>query len=252
MKKQHLAALLAATGLSFLSASALAYDLKPMVVQLKPSGAGSSATAVITNTHEVPIAVEVHAFNREQLPDGTDKLTPEDSDIIVTPPQMVIPPKGSQSFRIQWVGDPKPSKELAYRIVTDQLPIQFKKISRNDRTADVTMRYRYEMALYVEPEGTKPSARVVSAEYVAGKDGAKEIALKIKSEGNMRAILDKPVLQLTPAGGSPLRLEGEAIKQLAGLNILPGSERLVRIPAPASLQNGPLTATLSSEYMILR
>jgi len=230
-----------------------AYDLKPMVIQIRPSGSGSSATAVITNTHPVPVAIEIRAFRREQQPDGTDKLIPEERDIIMSPPQMVIAPKASQSFRIQWVGEARPERELAYRIVTEQLPIQFSKVTRNDRTADLTMRYRYEMALYVEPEGTKPSARIVSAETVSGKDGAREVALRIRSDGGMRAILDKPVLQLSPAsGGASVRIEGDALKQLVGMNILPGNERLIRIPAPPGLADGKLTGTLASEYVVLR
>ena len=244
--------LVGASVMASMAQEAKAYDLKPMVIQLRPSGNGSSATAVITNTHEVPIAIELRAYRREQQPDGTDKLTPEDKDVIVNPPQMVISPKASQSFSVQWVGDPRPDRELAYRVVSDQLPIQFKKVSRNDRTADITMKYRYEMALYVEPDGTKPLARIVSAEAVSGKDGAKQLVLKIRSDGNMRAILDRPVVDLSASGGSKVRLEGESAKELQGLNILPGVERVVKITAPAGVSPGPLTATLNSEYIVLK
>ena len=228
-----------------------AYDLKPMVIQLKPSGAGSAATAVITNTHSVPIALEIRAYRREQLPDGNDKLVAEDRDIILTPPQMVLAPKTSQSFRIQWVGDAKPSRELAYRIVTEQLPIQFAKVTRNDRTADITMKYRYEMALYVEPEGAKPEVSIASAEVVKGKDGARELSLRFRSTGTMRAILDKPVVEVA-GGGSPVRLDQVATNALVGLNILPGAERVVRVPAPVGLPDGPVKASLTTEYTVLR
>ena len=68
-----------------------AYDLKPIVVQLEPSGPGSSQTLVISNTHTVPIAIEVTAFRRKQLPSGDDELTPDDEDLLIDPPQMVLP-----------------------------------------------------------------------------------------------------------------------------------------------------------------
>lgn len=228
-----------------------AYDLKPMVVQLKPSGAGSAATGIITNTHEVPIAIEIHAYRREQQPDGADKLLPEDKDLIVTPPQMVLEPKASQSFRMQWVGDPRPDHELSFRIVSEQLPIQFRKITRNDRTADITMKYRYEMALYVQPEGVRPQARLTSVDIVKDADGTRHLDLHIRSEGKMRAILDKPVVELA-FNGKQIKLEGDAVKDLAGLNILSGSERIVRIAAPAGLDGGTVTGTLSTDYAILR
>lgn len=253
MSKRFIVASLLAMALTAgLSGSVDAYDLKPMVVQVRPSGSGTSATAMITNTHSVPIAIELRAFKRVQQPDGTDVLTLEEEDIILTPPQMVIAPKASQSFKIQWVGDPKPDRELAYRIVTDQLPIQLSKSTRNDRTADITMKYRYEMALYVVPEGVKPSAEVVSVESAQGKNGERVLAVRLRSTGTMRAILDKPVLEISGAGSSPVRLEGDAIKELVGLNILPGSERLVHIASPASFPSGKLTGSLTTEYIVLR
>lgn len=231
---------------------ASAYDLTPIVVQLKPSGAGSSQTMVVTNSHDVPIAIEVQAFERKQLPTGEDRLEPEDEDLIVYPPQMVIPPKSSQSFKVQWVGDPAPARELAFRIVTEQLPIRFEERINADSEADLTVRYRYEAALYVLPEGAQPSARLVSVERVRDEAGAENLELAIVSEGTMRAILDEPVLELTAGAGNSVELSGEAIKPLIGLNILPGVERRVRIASPAELPSGPLSGTLKTRYVVLQ
>ena len=231
---------------------ASAYDLTPIVVQLKPSGAGSSQTMVVTNSHDVPIAIEVQAFERKQLPTGEDRLEAEDEDLIIYPPQMVIPPKSSQSFKVQWVGDPAPTSELAFRIVTQQLPIRFEERISADSEADLTVRYRYEAALYVLPEGAKPSARLVSVERVRDEAGAENLELAIVSEGTMRAILDEPVLELTASAGTPLELSGEALKPLIGLNILPGVERRVRIAAPAELPPGPLRGALKTRYVVLQ
>lgn len=232
------------------STSALAYDLKPIVIQLAPSGARAAQTAVVTNTHDVPIAIEVKAFQRAQKPDGTDTLTADDDNIIVSPPQMVILPKSSQSFRVQWVGDAAPAREIAYRIVTEQLPIQFKEQVRKDLTADLTMRYRYEAALYIMPETRQAKATLTGVSAVKNAQGADELELRIKSEGTSRAILDKPVLDLS-ADGRPYRLEGEAVKSLSGLNILPGVERVVRIAMPADLKGHMLSGKLSTQYITL-
>lgn len=232
------------------AAPANAYDLKPIVIQLASSGPGAAQTAVITNTHTVPIAIEVTAFKRKQNPDGTDTLTRDDENVIISPPQMVIPPKSSQSFRIQWVGDANPSTELAYRVVTEQLPIQFKKETRNNLTADLTMRYRYEAALYILPKDRKSQATLTSVSTVKGADGTDQLELRIRSEGNSRAILDKPVVELSVDGRS-FRLEGAAVKQLSGLNILPGSERVVRIAMPADMKGRTVTGKLLTQYLIL-
>jgi P pilus assembly chaperone PapD len=85
-------ALAAIVSWAVLPPRASAYDLQPIVIQLASSGPGSSGTVVITNSHDEPIAIEARAYRRSQRPDGTDDLTPEDEDIIITPPQMVIAP----------------------------------------------------------------------------------------------------------------------------------------------------------------
>ncbi len=225
-----------------------AYDLSPMVIELKAAGQGSAASGVITNTHEVPIAIEVKIFNRVQQSDGTDVLSPELEDILVTPPQMVIAPGASQSFRVQWIGESKPTSEIAYRLVTEQLPIRFSKVTRNDKTAELTMKYRYEVALYVEPDGSKPEVSLVSARSVKNDKG-NHLELVIQSSGTRRAILDKPVLNLSSASGQSLILEGEQTEALAGINILPGVARTVMMPAPEGLPSGDLTGTLSTDFI---
>ena len=229
------ATLAAASALIAPAQQANAYDLTPIVVQLKPSGPGSSQTMVVTNSHDVPIAIEVQAFERIQLPTGEDQLEPEDDDLIVYPPQMVIPPKSSQSFKVEWVGDPAPERELAYRIVTQQLPIRFEERINANSEADLTIRYRYEAALYILPDGAEPSARLVSVERVRDEAGT-----------------DEPVLELPSGTSNRPELSGEAVKPLLGLNILPGVERRIRIVAPAELPPGPLSGALKTRYVVLQ
>lgn len=248
--RKRLAALMALAAL-ICSANAAAYDLRPIVVQLSPTGAGSSQTLVITNSHEVPIAIEVRAYQRQQMPSGEDTLTPEDEDLLIYPPQMVIPPQTSQSFKVQWVGDPAPTRELAYRIVTEQLPIRFTEQVEGDRNADVTVRYRYEAALYVMPSNAEPSARLTAIARTTGEDGSEQLELRISSEGTMRAILDTPSVTVRGASGESVVLSGEQIQPLDGLNILPGVERVVRVPAPPGLPSGPLTGELETRYVVL-
>lgn len=241
-----------ATALAVTSSfSAYAYDVKPMVVQLASSGPQSTTTMVITNTHEVPIAIELHAFRREQNPDGTDKLTKDEADLIMTPPQMVIAPKSSQSVRVRWIGSPEIDREKAYRIITDQLPIDFKKEKRADFTADLKVKYRYEVALYIEPKNPKPLAKMASAKMVKGPKGEDLLEVAISSEGSARAILDKPRIDISGPSGK-VSLESESLAKFAGLNILPGTTRIVQIPAPKGLSQGNLTGNLTTEYLTVR
>ena len=229
-----------------LPSSGSAYDVKPMVVELRPSGSGSSTSMTVSNTHAVPIAIEVSVHKREQLPDGTDRLVLETNDVIINPPQMVIQPGASQTIRVQWVGDPNPDHELAYRIIPEQLPIRLSQVQRNDKTAELTMKYRYEAALYIAPRGVRPSARLERAEVV-NQGGTPMLQVTIVSDGTSRAILSAPRLRLAGSNGD-MTIEGEDLAPLQGLNILPGATRVVSFPAPAGMSVGPVTASLESEY----
>lgn len=229
-----------------------AYDLQPIVIQLAPSGPGSSGTVVITNSHDEPIAIEARAYRRFQKADGTDDLTPEDENIIITPPQMVIAPGASQAVRLRWVGDSAPERELAFRLVTEQLPISLRPRQAGEAVADLSLAYRYEAALYVVPPGATPAARVTRAAPVEAEDGTRWIELEIASEGTRRAILSQPTLAIAPQSGEPVLLEGDAVEPLVGLNILSGGRRAVRLPWPAGVPFGPLQAELRTEYMVFQ
>lgn len=254
MNKYLLAGLVGTALAAAVSPSLLeAYDLKPIVVQLQPSGAGAAQQMTITNSHKVPIAIEVKAFRREQLPDGSDRLTPENDDIIISPPQMVIQPGSSQAFKVRWIGDPNPARELSYRIVTTQLPINFKSQKKGDVNAKLNLTYKYEAALYVVPPGSAPLASLVSAAPVTDEKGVVWLELVIKNDGNARALLNRPNLTLRPAsGGSETVITETMAAELQNLNILAGGERKLRLPWPESLAKGALTGTLKTEYTTLR
>lgn len=243
--------IVAMIAVSVLTASSVnGYDLNPIVMQLAPSGPGATQTVLITNTHDVPIAIEVRAFKRQQLSDGTEARAPEE-DLIISPPQMVIAPKASQSFKVQWVGDPAPEKELAYRIVSSQLPIKFKNQSDGAVSVRVDMSYRYEAALYIVPPRSTPLATLVSVAQIVGDDGENWLETKILSDGTRRAILDNPSLTLTPVNGAQsVTLEGDTLAGLANQNILVGNERVFRLPWPEGLEVGPVKGELRTAYTV--
>lgn len=233
-----------------LCAPAQSYELEPIVIQLSAAGGGTVKTGTITNTHQEPIAIEIQIFQREQHPDGTETRTAEEDDIIVSPPQMVIPPGSSQSFKVRYIGDPAVTREKTYRLITEQLPIRLREEASGDVRATVSMKYRYEAALYVMPPERKPSYRLLGARPVED-EGKRFVELDIASEGNMRAILQQPEVILSTAEGEAT-LAGEAAQPLDGLNILAGNHRIVRLPWPEDLPFGDVEAALNARLLILQ
>jgi fimbrial chaperone protein len=226
-----------------------AYDISPLVLQLDPTGPGSTGSVLITNSHTVPIAIEIKLFERTQQADGSDALVPEKGEFVVIPSQMVIAPGSSQSIRVQWTGDSSPKKELAYRLVTEQLPIQFEKRVTGDRTLDVKVQYRYEAALYISAPNTQPSANVTSARLATSANGEAILELHVANSGKRRAILNLPKIDIeTVNGEAKVSLSEERVGALNNLNILAGSLRVVRLPWPKELPQGEVTVKLQTGY----
>lgn len=243
----------AALSLTGIQGQAWAYDLKPIVIQLAPAGAGASQMVTVTNSEEQPVAIEAKTYRRSQDRNGDDVLAPEERDILIVPPQMVIPPKTSQTFKVQWIGEGAPDKEIAFRLITEQLPIELAaKPDATAKVADVQLQYRYEAALYITPPKSQPSLAVDGAELVKDEKGAPLLKLSVTSSGTRRAILDKPALTLTPkAGGASITLTGDQLKELTGKNVLAGASRDFLLPWPAGLPQGPVTASLATSFIVM-
>ncbi|MDT0575604.1 fimbria/pilus periplasmic chaperone [Croceicoccus sp. F390] len=234
------------------STPALAFDLRPIMVQLAPQGAQASQTVIVRNTHAVPIAVQASVFKRTQNPDGSDTLVPADDDFIILPPQMAVGPGASQSVRVRWIGDAAPAQELAYRLVVEQVPVNLgsRAAGADERQAQVDVRYRYEAALYIVPKGSQPDARLVAAREAVDQDGQRRLELRIANEGTRRAILDSSALVLTFAGMPPITLEGNQLGALNALNVLAGSERVVSLPWPENMPSGNVEGQLQTQYIL--
>ena len=228
--------------------SAGAYELSPIVAQFSSEGPGSSRSFVIRNTHQQPIALQIEVFKRSADALGNETREPEYDDFIVTPPQMVIAPGNSQSIRAQWVGEANPETELAYRFVVTQLPIRFERDnSDEDVNIDVAMGYKYEAAIYVLPDGGKPSAEVSKSEAILNEDGEETLRVTINSVGERRAILISPTLSVT-GNNQNIDITGEALAPLNNKNILAGTQTVVELPWPESLPFGDVSATLKTQY----
>lgn len=244
----------AGAAILFSTAPAYAFEFSPLVAELAPSGPGASRSFVLRNTKSEPIAIQIEAAKRTTSASGEEVQTPETEDLIITPPQLVLAPGASQSVRVQWIGDPSPQKELAYRLLVNQLPIKYRTEQLPDqRQAQVFLGYRYEAALYVTPAGGKPEARLVKAEPAQGKAGEKVLAVTLESVGATRALLSQPQLKLrSRAGGGWISVSEEALKPLNPTNLIAGTTVRYELPWPSELAYGPVEAEFSTSYLSVK
>lgn len=224
--------------------SAHAFSFVPMSASLTPSGANSVMSFKVTNDTTQSIAVVIKLMTRTILLDGTEKNEPVGSEFVVFPTRVVVQPNSFQTVKVQYKGQPNLSKELCYRVIAEQVPIDFTK----QETSGVKVLFRYIAALYVTPPKVSPKLVLKSA-VGAEKDGKKGINVTLSNEGTRHALLSNPVLRIQDSANTamPIVISGEAASPIDGQNMLPASERLFFIPWDAAISGATYTGTFDAE-----
>ena len=220
--------------------TAYAFKLVPMSVKMAPSGRGATESFVVDNSGAKPIAVEMKVFVRSMTEDGEDILTEEEDDFVVFPSQMVIMPGESQVVRLQWLGQQDPERELAYRLIAEQLPLNL-----DEEVIDggrIYVLFRYVASVYIVPKRRLHADVKITDAYIEGGE-VNQLVVFAKNEGTKHSILRDARLTLKSSTGS-FELGSEQLPGLAGANILVGHTRKFVLPAPAGSQAGALDAEL--------
>lgn len=223
--------------------SVLAYEVQPISISLAPSGRGATKDFKVINSGTAPIAIQVSMVTRRQNLDGSEQMTPAESNFVVYPQQMVIKERSSQSVRVQWLGAPSVVKEESYRFIIKQIPVNLEYVGAADKAVkfNVTM----EGALYVRPDNAKSNI-IVSSAVVQGK----HLHLVLTNQGSGHSALKNTTLILAQEGHSVVLKELD-LPELKEKNILAGARRRFVIPLPRGIQPGkPISASIKYREMI--
>lgn len=112
--------------LMLLSFSASAMRVSPLSVDITTAGPGAKKTISVTNTESKPLPIELVITPVDLDSNGQYiQLTNSEiaDDLMIFPPQTVIPPNKTQTFRIQWIGDPELPQSRGYSISINQVPV---------------------------------------------------------------------------------------------------------------------------------
>ena len=232
----------AAAGLlALLAVPGQAFQVVPITQDFEPSGRGAKQVFQVENDRDEPVNVTIAMARRIVDIDGRE--TPEETDdFTVFPTEIILQPKTSRAVRVQWIGDPAPTAELAYRIIAEETPLNMR---RETPGASVFLTVRYIGSIYIVPKRARHDVVVASA----GSAGPAQLEVVIENRGTLHAILDAPSLTVT-AGGVTKTIDTEALNAvLNGENILAGAKRRIVLPWPTGLPAGPVSASL--EYSAL-
>lgn len=225
-----------------LTAPASAFRLIPIEMNFEPSGRGATQIFRLENDAQTPVAVEISIVGRGQDENGEDVLSGGGDDWVIFPEQLILEPGQNQSVRVQWIGNAAPPKELPFRLVAEQLPIDVGQAPAQG--AQVRLLVQYKASLYVVPPGVAPKLTVLSAGPTKLSDGGTVLDLRVQNSGTAHQILRDPTLTLA-AGNTKVSIKADKLGGLAGENLLPGVTRRFLLPWPQELPVGPLTATIA-------
>ena len=162
------------------------FTFEPMTISFDPSGPGTVRTFRLKNDSKERIAVRVTILSRKNEVDGSEvNAAVPDGAFVVFPSRFVLEPDATRSLKVQWKGGDPGNREAAYRIIAEQVPVEF----QARQGSGISILLKYVGALYIRPPRASGSdVKVVSA-IGAEKKGKRGISLRLRNNGGIHAVL---------------------------------------------------------------
>jgi fimbrial chaperone protein len=184
----------------------------------------SSSLYFLENDSDQAIAVQVSLAKREMDINGVESNSKVSDELTVYPTQLIIPPNEKRSVKVSWMGSVVPTKELAFRIIAEQLPIDLEK--NKSKKASIKVLLRYVAALYVKAEDYNSDIKITEI-----KTNDKKVSIQVENNGKKHQVLANLNLKfIDDKKKKEVLLEAADLKGMSGENILADSKRVFSFP----------------------
>jgi fimbrial chaperone protein len=227
---------------------AKAMTVQPVVLDLQTAGKGMSQVVTVQNTFANPLTVELRVDELAFDENGAHATGKDPGDLLVFPPQALIQPGQTQTFRVQWVGDPDLKRSKHYYVTVAQLPVQLPQ-----GQSAIQILYNFQVLVGVAPAGGKPDVKVVGAEIGHDQAGKPIPVLMVENDSATHGYLSEGRLRIVEkdAAGKEIfqrSLPGPEIQQTIGFGLIaPGQKRRVSVPIPLPAEGGTVEAQFTPE-----
>ncbi|WP_295631394.1 fimbria/pilus periplasmic chaperone [Novosphingobium sp.] len=228
--------------------AALAMTVQPVVIDLQTSGRAMSQVVTVENTFANPLPVELTIQELELTADGVKQTGKDNGDLLVFPPQALIPAGQTQTFRVQYVGDPDLKRSRHYYITVAQLPV---KLPQGQSAIQIL--YNFQVLVSVEPQGMKPAIAVTSATIGHDAKGKPVPLLTVDNTSGAHGYLANGHLRIVEKDASGKEvfrrtLSGAEIQQTMGFGLIGGNQtRKVTVPVELPQDGGSIDASFSAD-----
>ncbi len=229
--------------LLFCAFSLMAYQLSPLNVTYDPTGAGSAKVYTIVNDSSSPVAIELKAMRRYIDINGEEYTEEAPQFFSIQPAKMIIMPDSTQLVRVQYRGPSTVTEEMAFRIISEQIPMPRGAQDENSGQM-ISFLFVYSTSAYVRPSRVVENV-VATAEKT--EDGKIEIILE--NTGSVHQMLNSLSIVLTGNNGTTYTLTESETESLSGKNLLVDSKLRTVIEIPEVLTGSDVfTASVSYDY----
>ncbi len=204
--------------------SAFAFKFSPMSTTIGIGPNDNSALFFLENDSDQAIAVQVSLAKREMDIFGVEANAIVGSELTLYPTQLIIPPNEKRSVKVLWSGKDQLTKELAYRLIAEQLPIELEK--DKSKKASIKVLLRYIAALYVKPADLNSDISITDFKVVD-----KKFIIATINKGKKHQVMTNLMIKfIDEAKNKEVLFKSEELKGINGENILADSQRLFIFP----------------------
>jgi fimbrial chaperone protein len=237
-----------AMALAMAPMAATAMTVQPVVVNLQTAGRGMTQIITVENTFATPLPVELRVQELTLDGEGLKPSGKDPGDLLIFPPQALIQPGQTQSFRVQYVGDPALARSKHYYVTVAQLPVKLP-----EGQSAIQILYNFQVLVSIAPQGVVPDLKIDRAEIGKNDAGKPVPMLTLSNNSAAHAYLSNGRLRIVQRGADGKEifrrtLSGPEIQQTVGFGLVgAGQVRRVMIPVELASDGGSIDAQFSPE-----
>lgn len=204
---------------------AFALTVSPVQIELVALGDRNRATVTVLNDSPQPMAIEAVVQRMILDENGRSQTAKAGDEFLLMPPMALIPPGGTQNFRVQWLGDPMMEASQSFYIFFNQVPVKMPKDHKGVQVV-VSM----GVIANVAPAQGAPRLQVVGTGVVVDKGGKRRPTLTVLNPSNVHALLPQSTVRLASGSWSETLPSGLLSEHLGSGLVQPGKRRKFVLP----------------------
>lgn len=225
------------------TSSLAAFSFQPISQTFSPSGRDATRSFRMENDSGEYLAVQLKALTREINAEGQETNEEAGEVFTIYPSKVVMKPNSSQTVKVQYKGPEDLESERCYRILVEQLPVNFGDESTGG--GNLRILFKYLASIYIRPADVEAEVVIASAKAEQNEEGNLTAVLLFENRGRQHSILTDLELTLTDESGARLDLSGKKLSGIKGENLLPGGTRRFTHPLPENFSEGDIDVEFS-------